>query len=247
MGFVGSTGYNVDASKGGDVNYYIACVYGSPYVCNRLDVWNKLHELMNKFKGTENRDPIYEQLDRAYANDEWRFSFPDAFLWNLPLMFSDHGPIILQLKRRRDKKCTPYKMEAWSLKLDEVHDLISSAWTQKVQGSPMYSVQKKISRCLREVKHWCLCYKNSHENGNWQKIQDEFEEAQKYDKLVDLHSGLEIDKRKQLEEEATRKWLFWKQRAKSKWDMYGDQSTTFFFKSLKQRAARMEIRALKNN
>uniref|UniRef100_A0A803N7I0 Reverse transcriptase domain-containing protein n=1 Tax=Chenopodium quinoa TaxID=63459 RepID=A0A803N7I0_CHEQI len=42
------------------------------------------------------------------------------------------------------------------------------------------------------------------------------------------------------------KWIFWKQRAISKWNLYGDQSTAFFFKSVKQRASKMEIRALQN-
>lgn len=42
---------------------------------------------------------IYERLDGALRNDEWRVLFPDAQVRVLPRMeFSDHHPIIISLK-----------------------------------------------------------------------------------------------------------------------------------------------------
>ncbi|KAL2900591.1 hypothetical protein RDABS01_025673, partial [Bienertia sinuspersici] len=42
------------------------------------------------------------------------------------------------------------------------------------------------------------------------------------------------------------KWLYWRQRAKSKLDDWGDKSTSFFFKTVKTRMVKNEIRAIKN-
>lgn len=42
------------------------------------------------------------------------------------------------------------------------------------------------------------------------------------------------------------KWDYLKQRSKSKWDAFGDNSTSFFFKSVTIRSSRNEIRAIKN-
>ncbi|KAL2926107.1 hypothetical protein RDABS01_037785 [Bienertia sinuspersici] len=42
------------------------------------------------------------------------------------------------------------------------------------------------------------------------------------------------------------KWDYWRQRAKSKLDDWGDKSTGFFFKSVKLRAVKNEIRTIKN-
>ena len=39
---------------------------------------------------------------------------------------------------------------------------------------------------------------------------------------------------------------FWKQRAKSRWDSFGDQSTSFFFKSIKSRSSHNTIKAIKD-
>ncbi|KAL2920946.1 Transmembrane channel-like protein 7, partial [Bienertia sinuspersici] len=52
--------------------------------------------------------------------------------------------------------------------------------------------------------------------------------------------------RKLLEQETKEKWDYWRQRAKSKWDDWGDQTTGFFFKSVKTRKVKNDIRAIKN-
>jgi hypothetical protein len=47
---------------------------------------------MNKRKGNEF---VMEKLDRAFANTDWFESYPDFLVTNLPIIGSDHGPIIL--------------------------------------------------------------------------------------------------------------------------------------------------------
>uniref|UniRef100_A0A803M8D3 Reverse transcriptase domain-containing protein n=1 Tax=Chenopodium quinoa TaxID=63459 RepID=A0A803M8D3_CHEQI len=173
--------------------------------------------------------------------------FPDALVWNLPIMFSDHAPIVLQLHKTRGSKCTAYKMEAWCLKKEEVKEMVENIWKANTQGSPLYKIQKKVFQCRQGLKHWCLDVKHRQNSWNWQVIREQFETHQNHEDRDLLSSPSEITARKHLEEEATKKWWYWRQRAKSKWDEYGDQSTAFFFKSVKQRTVIMEIRALQSS
>lgn len=44
-----------------------------------------------------NKETIYERIDKAFSNEEWKNQFPEALIWNLPILLSDHSPIILQI------------------------------------------------------------------------------------------------------------------------------------------------------
>jgi exonuclease III len=47
----------------------------------------------------DGHDRIFERLDRAMSNDEWRITFPEAIVKVLPrIKFSDHHPIIVMLQ-----------------------------------------------------------------------------------------------------------------------------------------------------
>lgn len=73
-----------------------------------------LHEIPfhgSAFTWCNNREGegiIYERLDRAYCSDDWRTLFPDGLMWNLPIVISDHSPIILDCNPCHDKKKRPY-------------------------------------------------------------------------------------------------------------------------------------------
>lgn len=45
----------------------------------------------------EGNDVIYERIDKAFCNDLWKSNHPEAFVTNLPILLSDHSPIILDL------------------------------------------------------------------------------------------------------------------------------------------------------
>lgn len=69
---------------------------------------------------------IYERLDRSYATSDWRIMFPNAITWNLPILLSDHSPIILDFNPKNSKRHTPYKMEAWCLSKPAIEKIIES-------------------------------------------------------------------------------------------------------------------------
>lgn len=42
---------------------------------------------------------IFERLDRTVVNDSWLLQFPEASLENFPILDSDHGPIVLTMRK----------------------------------------------------------------------------------------------------------------------------------------------------
>lgn len=85
---------------------------------------------------------------------------------------------------------------------------------------------KKLQNALLEIRRWCLDYKES--NGiNWTNINQELTLKQRV--IFDqLDASRDINSRLETAELIKVKLDFWKQRAKSRCDMYGDQSTSFF-------------------
>ena len=42
----------------------------------------------------------FGKLDRVLINEQWIYSFKDARVENVPIIRSDHGPIVLHLDKR---------------------------------------------------------------------------------------------------------------------------------------------------
>lgn len=50
-----------------------------------------------------NTNPTYERLDRFLANAEWCATYPATLVYHLPMMKSDHAPILALLEYSRPK------------------------------------------------------------------------------------------------------------------------------------------------
>uniref|UniRef100_A0A803MDR4 Uncharacterized protein n=1 Tax=Chenopodium quinoa TaxID=63459 RepID=A0A803MDR4_CHEQI len=139
-------------------------------------------------------------------------------------------------------------METWCIKMKEIHELISGTWKEHIQGSPLFRVQRKLKNCLKEVRGWCLTKSKTRFGIDWKELKDSLDEIQPRDASTDLANlGKEIEQRKAFEEEASIRWWYWRQRAKFRLDGLGDKSTTFFYKSVKERQLKVDIRALEED
>ncbi|KAJ6996266.1 hypothetical protein NC653_013003 [Populus alba x Populus x berolinensis] len=72
---------------------------------------------------------LAKSLDRALSNLEWHITFPEAFVENLCLLYSDHNPIILRFSRKQARAGGgPFKFEeAWTPH-PSYQELVSNAW-----------------------------------------------------------------------------------------------------------------------
>lgn len=79
--------------------------------------------------------PTYERIDRVLANAEWCALFPNANVYNLPIIWSDHAPILTVLHSKYKKPSYTFKFENWWLLEDDFHDTAMKAWYNSVNQS----------------------------------------------------------------------------------------------------------------
>ncbi|PNT76038.1 hypothetical protein BRADI_1g43245v3 [Brachypodium distachyon] len=59
--------------------------------------------------------PIYRRLDHCLANSEWCASFPNTNVYNLPIILSDHAPILATTGSIFKRPKLSFKFENWWL------------------------------------------------------------------------------------------------------------------------------------
>ncbi|XP_048493232.1 uncharacterized protein LOC125493762 [Beta vulgaris subsp. vulgaris] len=187
-------------------------------------------------------DRIYERLDRVYATEDWIHQKPEATVLNLPILISDHSPIVLLTSPLKPKIRTPIKMEAWCLDFKEISNIVSDQWQIPANGSPMYSLAQ--NRQIRyQLFKWCKEYKKCH-NISWEECLDKCSELQTSLPFADggfVDEQAKIVARGKVELQLQ----YWQQRAKGKWRAWEDTNSKWFFRKAKRRKRRNEILMLK--
>ena len=54
---------------------------------------------------------VMERLDRAFASVDWINAYPNYALKNLPIIQSNHGPIILDFELQQSFRNRPFRFE----------------------------------------------------------------------------------------------------------------------------------------
>ena len=162
---------------------------------------------------------------------------------NLPILVSDHSPVILLTSPTPARKKSPIKMEAWCLDFEEISNIVADQWHRQVNGSPMFRIAQK-SRHLRYcLFKWCKEYKKRH-NISWEECLDQ---------CGNVQANLPFSNGEVLDEEvvnSAREKLeiqirYWQQRVKSKSRAWEDTNSKWFFRKAKRRKRRNEILMLK--
>ncbi|XP_074298594.1 uncharacterized protein LOC141629503 [Silene latifolia] len=113
---------------------------------------------------------IMERLDRAYANSEWLHLFPAASIMHLPILVSDHAPIILKFFHPSRTCKRPYRLDNWCLGSPEIAHIVACAWALPVTGSPMYILSRRLASVRFSIMQWVIHHRLSH-GINWSEIQ----------------------------------------------------------------------------
>ncbi|XP_074298300.1 uncharacterized protein LOC141629152 [Silene latifolia] len=162
---------------------------------------------------------IMERLDRAYANSEWLHLFPAASIMHLPILVSDHAPIILKFFHPSRTCKRPYRLDNWCLGSPEIAHIVACAWALPVTGSPMYILSRRLSSVRFSIMQWVIHHRLSHAT-NFQQVRS-----------AQLHLlKLQHD--------------YWLQRAKLKNEVLDGLPSRFLYSRVKQRASHQRILAL---
>ncbi|XP_074271197.1 uncharacterized protein LOC141595123 [Silene latifolia] len=191
-----------------------------------------------------NSNIIIERLDRAYANQEWMNLFPSASVSHLPILVSDHAPIILNLFLVSKPRKRPYRIDNWCLSFPEVREMVSTVWETPFFGSSMFVLSRKLAMVRRSILQWVINHRISH-GINWSDIETD----------MDLIAAQIIDEQSAtsyLHLRTSRLQLlrtqrqYWVQRSKIKYEVLDGFPTRFLFSKVKQRATKHRILALRS-
>lgn len=105
------------------------------------------------------KDTIFTRLHRALVNYNWLNFCPDAILFHLPVIGSNHAPTPLNMTPRPS---TPFEgggfgsflFEPKWLLHSELFDLVKGVWFLFVKSFPTYQLNRKIRILHSAIKSW---------------------------------------------------------------------------------------------
>jgi hypothetical protein len=92
-------------------------------------------------------NPIYQRLDRVMVTTTWQEKYPRAYVNHLPMIYSDHTPILLRMVPRVLKK-HDFRIEHWWLSLEGFDQECSRLWAL-TEGESWEVRNKELGRGLR--------------------------------------------------------------------------------------------------
>ncbi|XP_021823802.1 uncharacterized protein LOC110765062 [Prunus avium] len=196
-----------------------------------------------KFTWSNNR--VFERLDRAVCNVQWRSLFNEASVKHLPRTKSDHCPIKISLKSSFSSSpiARPFRFEAMWLTHAHFKDFLMQQWAL-TDGS----VLDKTNALVQPLLHW-----NSTIFGNLRRrkstllarlagVQNAMgPNTNRF--LSKLENSLFEEYNEVIEQES----LFWQQKSRVKWLQEGDRNTKFFHLTTLIRRRRNKIERLKDD
>ena len=97
---------------------------------------------------------VMERLDRAFASVEWINKYPLYSLKNIPIIRSEHGPILLDLEHQTPFRKRPFKFEHMWITHLGCKEMISKAWDIHTQGSRAVQFKNKLNNVRIVTLDW---------------------------------------------------------------------------------------------
>ena len=94
--------------------------------------------------------PTFQRLDRCLANAEWCLHYPRTTVFHLPMLRSDHAPILALLDSRRRNIVKPFRFENWWL-LEEDYDATAKESWAKSASRPFHQKTKYLANDLKKM------------------------------------------------------------------------------------------------
>jgi len=185
-----------------------------------------------------NTNPTFERLDRSLGNAEWCAAFPSTSVFHLPMMISDHSPILTVLQSSRAKPRKPFRFENWWLMEGDFQREASSSWAKSAARSFDLKTKYLASDLLKWIrKKPSICSQLEVIEKSINQISQPAQQDHGLEKhLIQQHHNI-LEKQEE----------FHKQRFKKLWTLEGDRNTHFFQQAILKRARRNRIVYLTND
>nr|GEV85020.1 reverse transcriptase [Tanacetum cinerariifolium] len=99
---------------------------------------------------------VRERIDQALGNDSLLEAFPYQSLTHLPLISSDHSPLLYQTCSQPKKKRKKFKFESmWTL-ANSCEDTIRDSWSTSSLNNEIESLRQNLASCAAALDSWRL-------------------------------------------------------------------------------------------
>lgn len=186
-----------------------------------------------------------EKLDRVLGNWSWRSDHPHAVAIALPIISSDHSPLIL-IPSPEGRSGRQFKYEAfWEEHADCSHT-VQEGWNlgSSVE-SGWHNVLVKTKLCKERLKKWHHHTFKRADKGNMGLKRQLNDMLNQESSRVNWSEVGDI--KKQIKELWKQEEIFWGQRSRLKWLNWGDKNSKFFHASTIQRRDRNRLQRIKND
>ncbi|OMO50989.1 reverse transcriptase [Corchorus capsularis] len=109
-----------------------------------------------KFTWINRRDNmlIKERIDRALVNLDWMETYPKSQVFNLPIIGSDHSPLLIDTNVVDGKATKLFKFEVMWTESPECKMVIKDGWSAEFNGSRSFQLVQKLKKCKRLLIDW---------------------------------------------------------------------------------------------
>ncbi|CAE6005964.1 unnamed protein product [Arabidopsis arenosa] len=197
----------------------------------------------------QEENPFSKKIDHAFINQAWSTSFPDSYADFLDPLQSDHAPCLFQLPSAQRAVRKPFKIFQHVVDHHEYHASVMQAWNaQSIQGT----CQFKLVRSLSKLKPVLRSLNKRHFSGISERVKDQAAKVSVLQREILSNPGAAAVREEHIAREqwhfllSAEEKIFW-QKSRVNWMHLGDSNTSFFYKSVIQRAARNHIHFLKDS
>lgn len=118
--------------------------------CGLLDI-KPIGNWFTWCNGRKGPNCVWERLDRVLISENWLNLFNDFNVECLPLLASDHSPLIASTINPMPYRHRPKRFEAMWSSHPDCKKVIHAAWDSNFQGSLAFVVAKKINHTLSSL------------------------------------------------------------------------------------------------
>lgn len=160
-------------------------------------------------------EEVRERIDRVLVNTSWIEKFPNSAAEILPMLGSDHCPMLLRREVKESRSRKMFKFELNWAEEKECVDVVKENWKTNSTGSHGFKLMRKLKVCSKGLIEWS----KKHFPDN-RKLIDELTEKIKV--LQEMERNEEnrnqiMKYEEDLEEAWKREERFWYQRSRIKW------------------------------
>ncbi|XP_026420439.1 uncharacterized protein LOC113316486 [Papaver somniferum] len=211
---------------------------------NLLTSMNYISNLYTWTNRRNGNELIIERLDRILTTFDWSSTYPNATLYHLTVVGSDHCPIMLLTSKLKNSNKKPFRVNKAWFRDPSCTNIIKKEWKCNTNGSSAF----QLTHCLKNAKVGLRLW-NYHYFGNC-NTQISNLEAQL--SVLTSTSNQQNNNRVNDLTQKLKYWYdveadYWKQRGKYDSLLMDDRNNAYFHHKANFRRQKTQVESLQNN